>query len=216
MTPNRIHRRPRESAQETSGDHATWLAVGSPPLLIRRSAWLPGRSSGSSRPYPNGGSGLLVTAGLPMSLPAPQVAICPAWLTGSRGPGLGGRYEGKDLAVLDEFAVGLAGAWGECGEPEHIGGGIVRRECPGHVVEPGARRVGVDEPGAGGVDQDVPTDCLVCQLAGPHLHRGDLADLRRRVDPGRPPLHRGVSRCPGPCVTTGHHSSPDRRDLPQG
>ena len=65
-----------------------------------------------------------------MNLPALQLMICPAWLTGSRGLPLGRRCEGEDLAVLDEFAVGLAGAWGERGEPEQVGGGVIGRECP--------------------------------------------------------------------------------------
>ena len=61
----------------------------------RRSARLPGRSSGSSMPRPNGGSGL-VAAGLPLNLPALQYAICPAWLTGSQGLALG-RRRGQDV-----------------------------------------------------------------------------------------------------------------------
>ena len=79
-------------------------------------------------PHPDGGSGL-VAAGSPLNLPVLRFVICPAWLAGSRGLPLGRRCEGEDLAVLDEFAVGLAGPRGECGEPEHIGGGIIGREC---------------------------------------------------------------------------------------
>ena len=44
---------------------------------------------------------------------------------GCLSPSLGPGREGEDLAVLDEFAVGLAGAGGECGEPEHVGGRVV-------------------------------------------------------------------------------------------
>ena len=68
--------------------------------------------------------------------------------------------------MLDEFAVGFADADPERGEPEHVGGRLVGRQCPGHVVEPRARGVGVDQARAGGVEQDVPPGRLAGQLAG--------------------------------------------------
>jgi hypothetical protein len=50
-----------------------------------------------------------------------------AYSTGDEQLMLRGRLKREDLAMLDEFAVGLAGARRERGEPEHVGGGIIGR-----------------------------------------------------------------------------------------